>query len=178
MLNEQPSLQEEDIKNEILTNNLPKNLTTTIWINAAIRVAETVLVVVVCLVLYHFTVVQHYRNKVGVVDISEILTIKELQVTIKAMQSDASEEDKSRIFDEMTGFAKEIESAINEVQNDCACILMVRPAVVRLGTGGDDLTPQLKARLGMENITPLDLTNALRKMGGQGKAPQLENAKQ
>lgn len=144
-----------------------------VWLGRLINIASTVLIVVVVLMAYHYFLVAPNKQKYAVVDLSEVLNIKELQVTIAAMRPDASEEAKSKAYDEVAKFGKDVEVALNDLQQECGCSIFVKAAVVK-PAGAEDLTPELKHRLGMENVNPADLLKQLRSLGGGGRSPIIE----
>ena len=144
-----------------------------VWLGRLISIASTVLIVAVVLVAYHYFIVAPNKQKYAVVDLSEVLNIKELQVTIAAMRPDASEEAKSKAYDEVAKFGKDVEVALNDLQQECGCSIFVKAAVVK-PAGAEDLTPELKHRLGMENVNPAELVEQLRSLGGGGRSPIIE----
>ncbi len=144
-----------------------------VWLGRLINIASTVLIVAVVLMAYHFFIVAPNKQKYAVVDLSEVLNIKELQVTIAAMRPDASEEAKSKAYDDVAKFGKDVEVALNDLQQECGCSIFVKAAVVK-PAGAEDLTPELKHRLGMENENPADLLKQLRSLGGGGRSPIIE----
>ena len=146
-----------------------------VWLGRLINIASTVLIVVVVLMAYHYFYVSPNKQKYAVVDLSEVLNIKELQVTIGAMRPDASEEAKSKAYDEVAKFGKDVEVALSELQQECGCSIFVKAAVVK-PAGAEDLTPELKHRLGMENVNPAELVKQLRTLGGGGRSPIIEGA--
>lgn len=144
-----------------------------VWLGRLINLASTVLIVVVVLMAYHFFYVSPNKQKYAVVDLSEVLNIKELQVTVAAMRPDASEEVKAKAYDEVAKFGKEVETALSDLQQECGCSIFVKAAVVK-AAGAEDLTADLKHRLGMENVNQADLVKQLRTLGGGGRSPIIE----
>ena len=143
------------------------------WVGRLINGATMVLLMVVVLMGYHFLFVAPNKQKFAVVDLSEVLNIKELQVTIAAMRPDATDDSKSKAYDEVAKFGKDVEVALNELQQECDCSIFVKAAVIK-SAGSEDLTPKLKQRLAMENINPAELVKQLRTMGGGGRSPIME----
>lgn len=143
------------------------------WLGMLIRGTSTFLIVLVTLVAYHFLVVAPNKQRFGVVDVAEVLNLKELQVTLAASQPDAGENRGAAAFEEIARFAKDIEVALAEIQQECGCSLFVKAAVVK-PAGAEDLTPLLKQRLGMDKIDQAQLVQQLRATGGRGQAPMLE----
>lgn len=146
-----------------------------LWLGRLINISSTVLIVAVVLMVYHYFYVVPNKQKYAVVDISEVLNIKELQVTIAAMRPDASDEAKSKAYDEVAKFGKEVEVALSELQQECGCSIFVKAAVIKPASA-EDLTPELKHRLGIENVNPTDLVKQLRTLGGGARSPIIEGA--
>lgn len=165
-----PAVQAEANADEVSPDVLEKE--ESVWLGRGINIVSTILIVTIMLMAYHIAVVSPNKQKYAVVDISEVLNIKELQVTIAAMRPDASEEAKSKAYDEVAKFGKEIEIALNDLQQECGCSIFVKAAVVKTA-GAEDLTLELKHRLGMENERPEELVKQLRLLGG-GRTPIIE----
>lgn len=143
------------------------------WLEALIRGTGTLLIVLVALIAYHFCVVAPNKQRFGVVDIAEVLNLKELQVTLSATQAESGENKGAEAFKEIARFAKDIEVALAEIQQECDCSLFVKAAVVK-PAAAEDLTPQLKQRLGMDKVDQTQLVQQLRGAGGRGQPPMLE----
>lgn len=146
------------------------------WLEVLIRWTGTLLIVLVMLIAYHFLVVAPNKQRFGVVDISEVLNLKELQVTLAATQAEPGENKGAAAFEEIARFAKDIEVALAEIQQECGCSLFVKAAVVK-PAAAEDFTPQLKQRLGMDKLDQAQLVQQLRGAGGRGQPPLLEQPK-
>lgn len=146
------------------------------WLEALIRGMGTLLIVLVTLIAYHFLVVAPNKQRFGVVDIAEVLNLKELQVTLAATQAEPGENKGAAAFEEIARFAKDIEVALAEIQQECGCSLFVKAAVVK-PAAAEDFTPQLKQRLGMDKVDQAQLVQQLRGAGGRGQPPMLEQPK-
>lgn len=140
------------------------------WIGYAINAAIALVVVSAALLLYHQFVVIPSKQRVAVVDITEVLELKELQVAVAATSSGATDEDRNLAFGEITKFAGEMERVVAELQNECQCTLLVRAAVLK--TKADDLTPLLKERLGMRGVEKKALIDKLRTSNGKEIKPE------
>ena len=143
------------------------------WLEVLIRGTSTLLIVLVTLIAYHFLVVAPNKQRFGVVDIAEVLNLKELQVTLAATQAEPGENKGAAAFEEIARFAKDIEVALAEIQRECGCSLFVKAAVVK-PAASEDFTPQLKQRLGMDKVLQAQLVQQLRGSGGRGQPPLLE----
>ena len=146
------------------------------WMGYAIQACSVLLIVVIALVTYHFAFVLPARQKFAVVDIAEVLAIKELQVTLAALSADSTEKGGGAAFDEISRFAKQIEGALGELQKDCACTLMVRAAVIR-PSPDHDLTRALKQKLGIDGVDQAQLAKQLQALGGRGVPPNNEGGR-
>ena len=146
------------------------------WLEVLIRGTGTLLIVLVTLIAYHFLVVAPNKQRFGVVDIAEVLNLKELQVTLAATQAEPGENKGAAAFEEIARFAKDIEVALAEIQQECGWSLFVKAGVVK-PAAAEDFTPQLKQRLGMEKVDQAQLVQQLRGAGGRGQPPLLEQPK-
>lgn len=146
------------------------------WLEVLIRGTGTLLIVLVTLIAYHFLIVAPNKQRFGVVDIAEVLNLKELQVTLAATQAEPGENKGAAAFEEIARFAKDIEVALAEIQQECGCSLFVKAAVVK-PAAAEDFTPQLKQRLGMDKVDQAQLVQQLRGAGGRGQPPLLEQPK-
>lgn len=146
------------------------------WMAYAIQAITTLLIVAAALSAYHFAYVVPNKQRFAVVDLADVLAVKELQVTIASLSPGNTEMSGGAAFDEISRFAKDIEVAIGKIQQECACTLLVKAAVVR-PSSEDDMTTLLKQRLGIAELSQAQLVEQLRKLGGEGKPPILEGAK-
>lgn len=134
------------------------------WMAYAIQILVVVVVVTGALAIYHFSVVEKSAQKLALIDISDVISTKQLEMTELATRPDATNQDRESIYDSVTVFSKDMENAIAQIQNECGCVLLVRNAVVKT-SGIEDLTPLLKSRLGLER-TVAELSSAIRKNPG------------
>ena len=133
------------------------------WMTVTIAFMVSLITVILALVGYNQFGPKPQR--IATVDISEIVQIKEIQLTAMSAKVDATDKDRAAAYDEIAIFGKALETAIADLQQDCNCLLLVRNAVVK---GGDDLTGALKQKIGLGNVSLPDAMAALR----AGKAMQ------
>jgi hypothetical protein len=109
--------------------------------------------------IYHILIATQNKTRLAVIDIGEVMDIKQLQLTKAAMAKDIDDSGRAKLYDEVTTFSAEVETAISTLQNECGCTLIVRAAIVK----GDapDLTEQLKAKLGMAGLNPVSLAKTI-----------------
>ena len=144
------------------------------WLGMIIQWVGTLLIVMVALLIYHWRFAPP-PQRVGVVDISEVLQIKQMQVTTKALQS--GENSAAEAYGEIAQFAAQIEGIISALQRECECTLFVKAAVIRPAEG-EDLTPILKQRLGIAHLDKNSLMEQMRTAGGQNtEMPLLKEAR-
>ena len=127
--------------------------------------------ILISLTIYHYTIVQKTVQKFALLDISEVVGLKQLAITELSLRKEVTDKDREGLYDQITAFSKDIEKAVADIQSECGCTLLVRSAVVKT-TDGEDLTPVLKARLGLDKSVG-ELTDMIRKRSGAGSsAPQ------
>ena len=123
----------------------------------------SVVISIACLAGYHFWFAEKNRTNLSSIDVAEVMQIKELQLTISMSAPGVSDVERGAAFETIATFAKDIDIAITELQEQCNCVLLVRAAVVK---GVPDLTPILKEKLGMGDIQIDQLINKLKTLGG------------
>lgn len=131
------------------------------------RAIESILVflaIVLSISIYHFAVVERTAQRFALLDISEVIGIKQLVIADMATRPGMTDKDREQIYDSVASFAKDMEAAVAQLQLECACTLLVRSAVVKT-TAAEDLTPLLKARLGLDQSIA-DLTASIRSHPG------------
>jgi len=131
------------------------------------RAIESILVllaIVSSISIYHFAVVERTSQRFALLDISEVIGIKQLVIADMATRPGMTDKDREQIYDSVASFAKAMEEAVAQIQRECACTLLVRSAVVKT-TASEDLTPLLKARLGLDQSIA-DLTASIRNHPG------------
>lgn len=146
------------------------------WLGLAINIALMLVLVGASLVAYHFYFVLPNKQKFAVIDIGEVLQLKELEVTAAATHADATDAERGEAFESIAKFAKQMEITIGDLQTECGCTLLVKAAVVKLA-GAEDLTPVLKQRMGVDQLDAAKLIQQIRGAGGRGQPPMLGGAK-
>jgi len=134
------------------------------------RAIESILIllaIVSSISIYHFAVVERTTQRFALLDISEVIGIKQLVIADLATRPGMTDKDREQIYDSVASFAKAMEEVVAQIQLECACTLLVRSAVVKT-TAAEDFTPLLKARLGLDQSIA-DLTASIR--SHQGASP-------
>ncbi len=109
------------------------------------------------------------HQRVVTVDLNEVLGLMQVKLTVQATKPGATDADRAAAYDAIGQFGKDIESTLNEMQHDCNCLLIVRAAVLK--GQHEDLTNELKKRLGLEQIS---LAQAVDSLANRGKQPVLD----
>lgn len=123
----------------------------------------SVLVALSAVALYDHYVARP-RQQVATVALRDLLELKQLQVTIALTRPGVTDREREAGYDEIAGFAKQLEVALADLSTQCACTILVRDAVVK--TRGDDLTGELAKRLGVGGLKREELIDRLRRQGG------------
>ncbi len=108
-------------------------------------------------------------QRVVTVDLNEVLGLKQIQLTMQATKPGATDADRAAAYESIGQFGKEIEEILNGMQRDCGCLLVVRAAVLK--GQNEDLTNELKKRLGLEQVS---LAQAVDSLSNRGKQPSLD----
>lgn len=90
---------------------------------------------------------------IGVVDVAEIYRQKEAEIT-SHMTIGSSEESRQQALQRLQGFARRFDSALEELPNDCHCLVVLKSAVVGKSTHTRDLTELLQAKLETKREAP------------------------
>lgn len=125
-----------------------------------------VLVSALLLTAYHFLVNQ--KASIAVVDVSEVMAIQQAQFVKLLSSGTVTDKQREESFTMVAGFGDRLKAAIDSVQKDCHCTLIVKNAVIGEVS---DYTESLKAKMGMAGMKTDDATAAaVEKMGGAEKA--------
>lgn len=131
------------------------------WLIYAIQGVLVLAAIFLALSIYHFTIFEKTVQKFALLDINEVVGLKQLTITELSLRKEATDKSREDLYDQITAFTKDIEKAVSEIQTECGCTLLVRSAVVKT-SDGEDLTPLLKARLGLDKSTS-ELTELIRR---------------
>lgn len=159
MTTESPSVQEETnvlIPERSETEASEKSSE---WLTYAIQAVCVFGAILLCLTIYHFTIAEKNAQRIALLDINEVVSTKQLAITELSLRKGVTDRDREDLYDQITSFSKEIEKAVEDIQAECGCTLLVRSAVVK-AANGEDLTPVLKAKLGLDKSIA-DLTKMI-----------------
>lgn len=103
-------------------------------------------VTTVTLAAYHFWLAKPTAG-FAVVDLASVVKIKETEFTTLLSRPNVSDEDRKAAYLIVSRIGPAIEHAVDRLQKDCGCTIVVKSAVI--AGPAEDLTPHLKAMLGM-----------------------------
>ena len=111
-----------------------------------ISLLMALLVTTVTLAAYHFWLAKPTAG-FAVVDLASVVKIKETEFTTLLSRPNVSDEDRKAAYLMVSRIGPAIEHAVDRLQKDCGCTIVVKSAVI--AGPAEDLTPRLKAMLGM-----------------------------
>lgn len=89
-----------------------------------------------------------HHPRIAVVDIAAIMKVKETQFTEMLSKPGVTDEDRRKAYDLIQSFGADLGVAVKELPQKCGCIVVNKAAIVAGEV--EDLTPALKASLGMQ----------------------------
>ena len=87
--------------------------------------------------------------RLAVLDVAELYRLKEMQVTAVLTKREASEDERAGALKAAGAFGEEITRLLQAVHEECRCLLLARGAVVGQSQALQDLTPDVRRRLGL-----------------------------
>jgi hypothetical protein len=115
-----------------------------------ISLLMALLVTTVTLAAYHFWLAKPTAG-FAVVDLASVVKIKETEFTSLLSRPNVSDEDRKAAYLMVSRIGPAIERAVDRLQKECGCTIVVKSAVI--AGPAEDLTPRLKAMLGMSTGT-------------------------
>lgn len=113
---------------------------------------------------YHYLFTQQTPT-IAVVDVNELVELKQLAVSAQAITAKKTEKTAQDIYEQITSFTNKLEQEIANIQEDCGCVLIVRPAVIKSKTTVD-YTDALKQHLGIDGLNRDELIKQITSAGG------------
>ncbi|MHB8697652.1 MAG: hypothetical protein ACYC9J_06365 [Sulfuricaulis sp.] len=111
-----------------------------------LNTAITILIVVVAIVVYNIRA-SHGNQRIGIMDVAEIYQSAQAKLGTEYLSNEATDQQREKIKQEYQSFGKKLETTIDQIMNECNCVLVVRDAV--LTTNATDYTATAKQRLGL-----------------------------
>ena len=121
-----------------------------VYLNYIINAMVSVAVGGILLLLYHYFIVVNNQPKFAVLDVAELVEIKQAQVSQNLIRPGASDSDRGNAYEEIKVFSTSLQTTIKDLQAECDCTILVKAAVVR--TDYQDLTHVAKERLGLDGV--------------------------
>ena len=115
-----------------------------------ISLLMALLVTTVVLAAYHFWLAKPTAG-FAVVDLASVVKIKETEFTTLLSRPNVRDEDRKAAYLMVSRIGPAIERAVDRLQKECGCTIVVKAAVI--AGPAEDLTPRLKAMLGMSTVT-------------------------
>lgn len=112
---------------------------------AAVQMVLTALLVGGALAAYDRWVVRP-SQRVGVVDVGEVYRLKEAEFT-QILTRAASDGERERAHALARSFSQRLPAALEELPRDCACLVMLKGALVGTAPNTVDLTGRLRQKL-------------------------------
>lgn len=119
------------------------------WKPAAVAVLISGLISSTSLAAYHMLF--RSSGSLATVDLAEIVKIREIQFTNLVNRPNATDKERVEAWNLVNRIGPEIEQALEALQQDCECTLVVKSAVV--AGPHEDMTEALKERLGMTGLS-------------------------
>ena len=115
----------------------------------AVNALVSLFVVAVGIAAYHHLVRFPPADRIGVIDVTEVYRLKEKEFTDVVTRVGASETDKGKAMTEAQAFAKALPQALEELPQECGCLVLLRNAIAANTPTMIDLTPMLKRKVGL-----------------------------
>jgi len=124
------------------------------WRQLLVTGGVTFFVAATMLFSYHKLVYSKSRA-FAIVDINEIVNIKQLQFQQILVKSNVTDLDRTKAYEMVTELGKVLPEKVEKLHQDCNCVILTKGAVI----GGEalDLTEQLKTELGLGGISSKSL---------------------
>lgn len=107
----------------------------------ALHGSITLLIVALALLIYDHWVVRP-ALAIGMVDVGYVYRVKEAEFTQLLTKSDSGE-DRQRAMDMARRFSQRLPAALEELPQECRCLVVVKSAMVGRPGQAFDLTPAL-----------------------------------
>ena len=85
-----------------------------VWLGYAIQTVLVLAIVAVSLLAYHFTVADKAAQRFALLDVGEVINLKQLAITDLATREGVTDKEREKIYDMVTSFSREIEGAVTQ----------------------------------------------------------------
>lgn len=111
-----------------------------------LNTAITIVIVLLTMLYYSFRV-SHGSYGIGIMDVAEIYQNAQAKMATEYLKKETTDQQREQIKLEYQTFGKKLEDTINQIMNECNCIIVARDAV--LTTNATDYTSLAKKRMGL-----------------------------
>ena len=108
----------------------------------------SLLIVCLALVAYDRTV-RRPAARIGLIDVGELARLKDDRVLEVLTRAAATDDEKKAALAFGTRFATIFPQALEELSEECGCLVLARSAVAGSPPNAVDLTPSLKQKIGL-----------------------------
>ena len=108
----------------------------------------SLLIVCLALVAYDRTV-RRPAARIGLIDVGELARLKDDRVLEVLTKAGATEDEKKAAVAFGTRFATAFPQALEELSDECDCLVLSRSAVAGSPPNAVDLTPRLRQKVGL-----------------------------
>lgn len=108
----------------------------------------SLLISAMVLFAYHRAVVAPMQ-RIGVIDVGEVWKLKEKEFSEAVARAGNNEKEREKALEVATVFAKALPAALEQLPQECNCVVLVRTALAAGAPNIIDLTPELKRKLGL-----------------------------
>ena len=105
----------------------------------------TLLAIAAALAAYHHWIVRP-ALRVGIVDLGEVYRLKEAEFTL-TLTTPGSDDERLRAITTARRFAQRLPVALDELTQECSCLVVLRSAVAAAPPRTVDLTARLKQKV-------------------------------
>ncbi len=106
----------------------------------------TIVIVMAAMLFYNFRV-SHGNTGIGIMDVTEIYQNAQAKLATEYLKKETTDQQREQIKQEYQTFGKKLETTIDQIMNECNCVLVTRDVV--LTTNATDYTSLAKQRLGL-----------------------------
>jgi hypothetical protein len=105
---------------------------------------------IVCLALVAYDrAVRRPAARIGLIDVGEVARLKDDRVLEVLAKAGATEDEKKAAVVFGARFAKAFPQALEELSEECGCLVLARSAVAGSPPNAVDLTPRLRQKVGL-----------------------------
>ena len=114
-------------------------------LHAFAALLATLLAIAAALAAYHHWIVRP-ALRVGIVDLGEVYRLKEAEFTL-TLTKPGSDDERLRAITTARRFAQRLPVALDELTQECGCLVVLRSAVAAATPRTVDLTARLKQKV-------------------------------